>query len=66
MHKIEIRFFLIAFMCLLVIVIRAKPPLWGGMRSKEMQKDLDNKDKLLAIIAAVFFIIAMAMLFARI
>ncbi|WP_155874935.1 hypothetical protein [Desulfuromonas sp. AOP6] len=66
MQKVEFTFMVVAFICLFVIVIRAKPSLWGGIKSTEMQKRLDNKDKILAIVASVCFSIAMALLFTRI
>jgi hypothetical protein len=56
-------FMAIIFICLAVIVIRAKPPLWGGRTSPEMQKKLDKIDKILASIAGVCFAIAMVFLF---
>ena len=60
MKVLAILFGLAAGFCLMVLQMRKKLPLWGSLLSPKMHIDLDSKDKILLIAAAVFCLLCLA------
>lgn len=45
--------------CLFIIAVRSRMPLFGSIISKEAKNNLEPLDKLLALVALIFFVICM-------
>jgi len=59
---IPIIFVVIAGCLLVIIAIRNKIPLWGGLLSSNIKIQVDKTDKWLAFIAFIFFLLSMIFL----
>jgi hypothetical protein len=49
----------ISGICLAIIGLRKKLPLFGGIFSPKLNEDIDSTDKYLALAGLLFFLIAM-------
>ncbi len=50
---------MIAGGCLFIIAVRSGMPLFGSIISQEAKKNLEPLDKILALVALIFFVICM-------